>query len=748
MCRVVVASKPYPEDIVRALWLWGTAIDGPRSVRASTGLDTKTMNIRREQGMTWVAVAWTVIASSIVLYQVGQASVSSSAQAASPSPAEIAFFLLVAGFLFYGNIGYQWARLGYLRRLIQQDTASTNVTGLLTEGGGTSVNPPRLTILVPSYKEELDVIRQTLLSAALQQYPSKRVVLLLDDPPQPKTAQDQAALEAARQLPGEIERLLDGPAFAMARAQQAFEARVRAGALMVADEYRELSKWYQAAAQVLTGFADQCSSATHTDRWFRQSILDGPAQRLRHHAYALHLRAATHQVSREQEACEELTRGYQALVDLFLVEVTSFERKRYVNLSHEPNKAMNLNGYLGVMGKAFRTVEGADGVHLKETTPDQATQFIPSSPYVITLDADSLLLPDYAATLIDYIERPGHERMAVVQTPYSAIPGAPGAMERTAGATTDIQYMIHQGFTAWKATFWVGANALIRTAALNDILVFKEERGYQVPCYIQDATVIEDTESTIDLIAKGWQLYNYPERLAYSATPSDFGSLVIQRGRWANGGLLILPKFLRYLWQAPKTFDLMKEAFYRIHYLTSLAGAPLSVLCLLLYPFSPLLLTMWLPLSALPYFVLYGRDLSLMGYAGWRDLLRVSALNLLLIPVHLSGAVKSLQQAWTGQKTPFQRTPKISGRTRAPKVFVVLEYTGVLYGLGLSVYYGLQGRWVSGAFMLANVGLLLYGIVRFLGLKESLADLRNQPESSTAVLLPINSEPTTSLSHK
>ena len=27
--------------------------------------------------------------------------------------------------------------------------------------------------------------------------------------------------------------------------------------------------------------------------------------------------------------------------------VTSFERKRYVSLSHEPNKAMNLNSYMG-----------------------------------------------------------------------------------------------------------------------------------------------------------------------------------------------------------------------------------------------------------------------------------------------------------------------------------------------------------------------------------------------------------------
>ena len=55
--------------------------------------------------------------------------------------------------------------------------------------------------------------------------------------------------------------------------------------------------------------------------------------------------------------------------------------------------------------------------------------------------------------------------------------------------------------------------------------------------------MIEDTESSVDLGIKGWTLFNYPERLSYSATPPDFGSLCIQRQRWANGGLLILSKF-------------------------------------------------------------------------------------------------------------------------------------------------------------------------------------------------------------
>ena len=52
-----------------------------------------------------------------------------------------------------------------------------------------------------------------------------------------------------------------------------------------------------------------------------------------------------------------------------------------------------------------------------------------------------------------------------------------------------------------------------------------------MPVFITARTVIEDTGSTVDLVARGWRVHNHPERLAYSATPPDFGSLIVQRRR-------------------------------------------------------------------------------------------------------------------------------------------------------------------------------------------------------------------------
>ena len=59
--------------------------------------------------------------------------------------------------------------------------------------------------------------------------------------------------------------------------------------------------------------------------------------------------------------------------------------------------------------------------------------------------------------------------------------------------------------TYYDATFWVGANAVIRKRALDDIAETSYVGGWEIRHYIQDRTVIEDTESTIDMGIHGWR---------------------------------------------------------------------------------------------------------------------------------------------------------------------------------------------------------------------------------------------------
>jgi cellulose synthase/poly-beta-1,6-N-acetylglucosamine synthase-like glycosyltransferase len=622
-----------------------------------------------------------------------------------------ALFTLIVACLIYGGIVYQLTRLIHLRRWAEHRPVAERELRRLRRS-----ELPSLSILVPSYKEEPRVVAQTLLSAALQNYGSHRVVLLIDDPPSPRGEPDAVNLQRMRTLPKQLQSLLDRQREYFDAEGTAFERRSAVGEIDAREEALRLALSLGRASEWFAEQATVFSRMDHAEALFRKKVLLSWRHSLLDQARGLSTDPRSLPVN-------EIAESYRDLAQIFSAEITSFERKRYVNLSHEANKAMNLNSYIGLMGRRWRQVIGAEGLGLEPVKSGVCDFQVPDADYVITLDADSVLVPDYALRLIEIAERPGNERLAVVQTPYSAFPDATVALERIAGATTDIQYNIHQGFTGWNATYWVGANAVIRKAALDDIAEVVEERGYPVTVYIQDRTVIEDTESTVDLIARGWRLFNYPERLAYSATPPDFGSLIIQRHRWANGGLVILPKLLRYLIRGERSLAKAKEAFFRAHYLASIAAVNIGLLLILAVPFTDSIRTWWLPLTALPYFCLYGRDLELAGYRT-SDLVRVYALNLVLIPVNLGGVLKSLQQAWTGKKVPFGRTPKISNRTVAAPVYVVTLYLLVLHWFiqaGIDFHAGV---WVHGTFAAANATLLLFGVAVFVGFRHSWEDVR------------------------
>jgi cellulose synthase/poly-beta-1,6-N-acetylglucosamine synthase-like glycosyltransferase len=640
---------------------------------------------------------------------------------------ELAGFTLIIVFLIYGNIGYQLTRIGHLQRRCSHRPDDRRALEACHDG---PAEP--LVFLVPSYREEARIVRQTLLSAALQEHPNRRVVLLIDDPFRFDDPDALAALVAVRTLAASLDRQMADAAAPFLAAREAFLRRSAAGALDAADEAAIVGALYLRAADILIDEATLWECLDHTDRFFVEHVLRAPARAHRERGEAWLRRAHDTAATLDRAA---LRHEHARLAALFAVSLTSFERKRFANLSHEPNKAMNLNTYIALLGKRFDVEAHRDGVHLVETDGEAALE-VPVATFLITLDADSLLLPDYALRLVAVMAAPGNERIAVAQTPYSAVPDATVVLERTAGATTDIQYLIHQGFTQHHATFWVGANALLRHAALDDIAVVVDENGRQVRRYIQDRTVIEDTESTVDLIDRGWRLYNYPERLAYSATPADFGALVVQRARWANGGLIILPKLIRYLLSGPGRLQKLREGFFRVHYLTSIAGVNLGLLAVLGYPFPDTLQSPWLPLTALPYYALYARDLRFSGYTKGGDLLRVYVLNLLLLPINIGGVLRSLHQAARGHRIPFLRTPKIGGRTRVPARYIAALFAIV----GVCLFGGLQdlldGNGAHSTFAFANGALFLYGIGTFIGFRFAWDDLHHGIDDALRKLRP------------
>jgi len=625
-------------------------------------------------------------------------------------------YLIVVTFLTFSALMYLIARQGALQRFSKHvRVPRAEIDRHFSE------NQPSITVLVPSYSEEPQVIRKTLLSAALQEYPGMRVVLLVDDNPNPKNPAVLGCLNETRALGREIMELFAEPRARFSVALHSFQRRHGKAKSVAPKLVQQLAEHYMWATDWLNTLADNEVHEDHVDEFFSEQVLRGLANELQ-------LTGAALTASANEGVSLPVTRVmqmYRRLVWIFDAELEVFERKKFASLSHEANKAMNLNSYIGLMGGSYRQEQTPDGPILVPATharPGDVT--IPDSDFLLTLDADSILLRDYCLRLVYFLQQPDNARVAVTQTPYSSFRGAATRIERLAGATTDIQHILHQGMSYYGATFWVGANAVIRKRALEDIGEAEWAGGFEIRRFIQDRTVIEDTESSIDLGVHGWTLVNYPERLSYSATPPDFGSLIVQRRRWANGGLLILPKLLKQIHDRKRRNEFVSrtEVMIRLNYMASIAWASFGLIFLLAYPYDGRLLSPFVLFAALPYFLAMASDLKYCGYKR-SDVFRIYGFNLILLPVNLAGVLKSLQQALTGKKIPFARTPKVKNRTASPMLYVVTPLLVVGFSLFTLWRDGIAHNWGNAAFAGFNAFVASWAILAYIGIGHTIADI-------------------------
>ncbi len=624
-------------------------------------------------------------------------------------------YLVVVTFLTFSALMYLLARQGALQRFAKHvRVPRAKLDSYFAK------HQPTITVLVPSYSEEPEVIRKTLLSAALQEYPNMRVVLLLDDNPYPTKRDVAARLNQSRALAESIKKELAEPRERLNKARRQFERNPGSRRLATTSAVKELAKQYEWTAQWLSKKAGSEPISDHVDKFFATEVLRGLAKELLLMSDAL--RASADEGAKLP--IDRVRQLYNRLSWIFDTDLAVFERKKYASLSKEANKAMNLNSYIGLMGGSYKETQTPDGPVLTPATGARADLIMPDSDYLLTLDADSILLPEYCLRLVYFLEQPDNAKVAVTQTPYSSFRGAATRIERLAGATTDVQHILHQGMTQYGATFWVGANAVIRKAALQDIEEGEWIGGFEIKRFIQDRTVIEDTESSIDLTLHGWNLINYPERLSYSATPPDFGSLIVQRRRWANGGLLILPKLWSQTQERKRRNEFVSrlELLLRLNYMASIAWASFGLIFLLAFPYDGRLLSPFVILAALPYFMAMASDLKYCGYKR-SDVLRIYGFNLILLPVNLAGVLKSLQQALTGKKIPFARTPKVKDRTVSPILYVVVPLLIVGFSLFTLWRDELARNWGNAVFAAFNATLASWAILAYIGLRHTIMDI-------------------------
>src|SRR5262249_33123093 len=127
--------------------------------------------LRRDILLTQSAICLTLMATAVSLSAIAGPLLDAARAHRWGSSFSQALFLAIVGFLIYGGLVYQVARLGHLRRLWAHRPADDKVLQHFFR----SPHTPAVSILVPSYKEDPQVVRRTLLSAALQDYPNRRL---------------------------------------------------------------------------------------------------------------------------------------------------------------------------------------------------------------------------------------------------------------------------------------------------------------------------------------------------------------------------------------------------------------------------------------------------------------------------------------------------------------------------------------------------------------------------------------------
>ena len=143
---------------------------------------------------------------------------------------------------------------------------------------------------------------------------------------------------------------------------------------------------------------------------------------------------------------------------------------------------MNLNSYIGLMGRSFEPRDTRRRASMLAPAGNTGSivdprRRLPAHPRRRQRPA-ARVLPAPGAPA-DAAGEPRGSPSPRRRTRRS--PARPPGIERLAGATTDLQHIVHQGMSYHDATFWVGANAVIRKRALEDIVEVEQQRRARDP---------------------------------------------------------------------------------------------------------------------------------------------------------------------------------------------------------------------------------------------------------------------------
>lgn len=132
---------------------------------------------------------------------------------------------------------------------------------------------PTLTVLIPSYSEEPQIIKKTILSAALQEYPDVRIVLLIDDDESKLKGENLEKLKVTKKLGEDIEGLLSEPREYYEEQYQKFLKANPRKKEITGKQLLKIAQDYGYAQAWLNKLADKEEVEDHLDVFFIDQVL-------------------------------------------------------------------------------------------------------------------------------------------------------------------------------------------------------------------------------------------------------------------------------------------------------------------------------------------------------------------------------------------------------------------------------------------------------------------------------------------
>lgn len=662
--------------------------------------------VRLEPALSWVVMGLVLVAATIAAFVPASLLSHHLRTHHWLGLARDSLLLLVVALLAFNTLMHLAARMAAQKKLAKHVPVNDHALAMYFVGAA-----PAVTILIPCQGEDEPMLVRALMSAALQTYPQRRVVLLIDD-----SLGVDAQGQAARVLTRRIQQSLQAPADKFTRALTDFRARQAAGPMDVVMEQRLLTELNLDAAEYYRSYAQQHLGDDHVDSHFVEKVLERQCNEHLTRAQVWQARLAG---TRAAPGADLISMEYRRLAALFCVEITSFERTRYGNLSHAPGRAMNLNSYIGLTGKYFHErLEG--GQRYLEEGDYFGTYFhVPDADFFLVLDADSYVAPDCLLKLTHFMQQPGRGKTAITQIPGHPAPNTGLMLQRVAGALMDLRSAVQLGYARHDAVSWVDESGLMRKSALQAIADTQQERGLSVTRYFSDGRVCGGSATNMRLLRHAWRVTSHPERLAWTSAPADLGALAARYRRWNDDGLITLPGLLGYLWRRGWRQPL--AALLRIHQQISTLSTNLALLAFFSLSLPGAFYNAWLDAAILGYALLLARDLKHAGYP-WSDALRAYALKLLLLPVNLGGTLTSLHRAGTRSTTVWQPSPQEGDRAGTCLPYYLAAYGLLIYWFIVAAIDLTSGLRVHGLVVALNAALLLYAVAGYIGFRDSLEE--------------------------